>query len=208
MNINQNNTNYSTNPYQAPHQTPYKISNSPFAVPPELDGRDKNEYFHLWKELAWIPRPLVLWGGGYLIFTLFFGLLLAPLNENIREVLATPFMLAWLIGATIGTLKFNKAATQILVWYPQLGLNKKKLVQIRKVARLRVGYSYRDTFATFRYKIKPIMRNLRLPDFDFRNSFTLSRASSPPAQVNTIPAFSSREDEIAYMKHLQNGFTF
>jgi len=191
--------------------TPYAIPN-PSPVPAELNARHKEEYFHLWKGFACIPRPFVMWVGGfawYFAISLFFAGFIADVARLSNLYLW--LLLAWLILATVGTVKFYKGAKQIRTWYPHLGLSSWNLTKLRKIARKNVGYTYKDTFKAVFTKIRlqglftaigGFISKIHLPQFDLFQNLTNNNEHNREL-VATIQSYPSRADEMQYLRNLE-----
>lgn len=191
--------------------TPYAIP-SQSLVPAELNARHKDEYFHLWKGFARIPRPLVMWAGGfgwYFVISLFS----ASWTDDETLIGAISFFtfIAWLILAIIGTVKFHKGAKRIISWYPHLGLTRSKLTMMRKIVRRNVGYTFIDTFKAIfaRLRLQPFLspainwlNKISLPQFDLFQNLTNNNGNNREL-VATIQSYPSRANEMQYLRNLE-----
>lgn len=133
------------NPYA--DATPYQNSQrqDQYSLPPELNPRDKEEYFRMWRGFSYIPRPAIVWWGGLLAAVSICSVV--SWNGILYDLFNSVFSTAWIVFGIVGTISFKQGVKQIFVFYPHLATSEKKMIEMRKIARLRVGYTYKDTFS-------------------------------------------------------------
>jgi len=137
--LNNGNPYAGTNPYQnAPQQGEYSL-------PPELNPRDKEEYFRMWRGFSYIPRPAIIWWGGLLASLIICSSV--SWSDILYDLFNSIFSTAWLVFGIVGTISFKQGVKQIFVFYPHLARSEQKMIEMRKIARLKVGYTYKDTFS-------------------------------------------------------------
>jgi hypothetical protein len=183
------------NPYQ--QQNPYQNAPQPsneYNLPAELNPRDKEEYFRMWRDFSWIPRPAVIWWGGLLAIVIIDSLF--SWNRGLYSAVNSITSTAWLVFGIVGTVSFKQGVKQIFAFYPHLATSEKKMIEMRKIARLRAGYTYKDTFAHMWNNVKNLLTDIF--------SSSSSSSANAPAQNGNAP-YSGPVNPASVNTHEGNG---